>query len=203
MFTAFEGIDGSGKSTAVRGTVKILSEKFNCSKLPLVTAEPTKDKTGVLIRKKLSSGNNDVFFNREMALLFAADRLHHTNTVINPALKNKTPVISDRYLFSSLAYQSVFIDYDWVKSINEFAIVPDVTVFIDVAIETAVSRIEKNRTNLDLYETVDFLSRVYRQYEHILDDYSKKTEVIVVNGNCSESSVLKEVKSKLLPFFED
>ncbi len=203
MFTAFEGIDGSGKSTAVRGTVKILSEKFNCIKLPVVTAEPTGDETGVFIRKRLSSGENDVFFNREMALLFAADRLHHTNTVINPALENNTPVISDRYLFSSLAYQSVFIDYEWVKNINRFAVVPDVTVFIDVSIETAVSRIEKNRANLDLYETADFLSRVQRQYKHILDDYKRETEVIVVNGNGSESSVLKEIELKLLPFFED
>jgi len=88
---------------------------------------------------------------RAVALAFAADRLDHVDREIRPALGSGTTVISDRYTLSSLAYQSRYADYAWVKEINRYALRPDVTIFLDVPVAECLRRI-RERPALDRYE---------------------------------------------------
>ncbi|HNW83863.1 MAG TPA: dTMP kinase, partial [bacterium] len=136
MFIAVEGIDGSGKSTTIKELQKYLTNKGHNV---LLTAEPTDMPTGKLIREVLAKKDEDAPLTHEMlALMFATDRLNHLRERIWPALREKKTVITDRYFFSSIAYQSVNVSYEWVKGINRFATMPDVLVFIDVSIEKAL-----------------------------------------------------------------
>ena len=101
-FIVFEGLDGSGKSTQVRD----LGSKLQKKKYEVITTqEPTnKNVIGSLLKRILY--NNESVPDEVLALLFAADRAHHTINTIIPGLEEGSIVISDRYVYSSLAYQS-------------------------------------------------------------------------------------------------
>ena len=112
-FIVIEGIDGCGKGTQA----KLLFDHLkDLGKEVLLTAEPTKGPLGKMIREHLS----DPFLDDEsLALLFAADRIEHLEKEVRPALEAGKIVISDRYVYSSVAYQGQRIDLDWVGDINK------------------------------------------------------------------------------------
>lgn len=95
MFVVFEGLDGSGTSTQLA----IIGAWLGC----FTTFEPTNGPIGALIREKLREGG---FSNETMALLFAADRKEHLEKEIEPRLARGEVVLCDRYVMSSLAYQT-------------------------------------------------------------------------------------------------
>ncbi|MGB9631666.1 MAG: dTMP kinase, partial [Candidatus Methanodesulfokora sp.] len=134
---ALEGIDGSGTTTHS----KILYERISGMGFKaFLTHEPTDGPIGMIIRDVLSGrlkAEHDV-----LALLFAADRLSHVHE-ISDLMKNCF-VITDRYLFSSIAYQGLFLPESWVRSINSRAPLPDLAILLDIDADTAINRI-KNR----------------------------------------------------------
>jgi dTMP kinase len=131
LLVALEGIDGSGTTTQA----KVLCESASRR---LFTFEPTDGAIGRLIRELLAGARK--LPDPAIALLFAADRLDHIDRVVAPALAEGRVVISDRYLFSSLAYQSVRLDADWVERINSRAPAPDLTVYLRVEASVAAQR---------------------------------------------------------------
>jgi len=139
-FIVFEGIDGSGKSEQYGRLTERLKKDYDV----LATAEPTKGMPiGNLIRQVLYG--NEETSEESLALLFAADRVDHTEKKIKPALEDGKVVISDRYVYSSLAYQSrgmnKELDLDWVKTINRYALEPDVVIFLDITPEEGQKRL--------------------------------------------------------------
>src|SRR5476651_776071 len=141
FFIAFEGIDGSGKSTQV----KLLTEKLEEAGLKVyTTCEPTDSPMGKTIR--------DIFNHRmeadhrTIAALFVADRLDHLLNKTNGILKKLEEgytVITDRYYFSSYAYQSPYIDMKWVIEANSLSaglLRPDMNVYIDILPEISIER---------------------------------------------------------------
>lgn len=137
----FEGIDGSGKSEQYRRLIKNL-EKERYYVVP--TKEPTPNQPiGMLIRKVLYESTEVT--EKALALLFAADRADHTERKIKPALKDGAVVVSDRYVHSSLAYQSrgmkTELDLNWLYTINRFALDPDIVVFLDISPEVGQNRL--------------------------------------------------------------
>ena len=139
-FIVFEGIDGSGKSEQYGRLTEKLRKDYDV----LITSEPTKGMPiGNLIRQVLYGEEETT--EEALALLFAADRVDHTERKIKPALEEGKIVISDRYVYSSLAYQSKGmnkeLELDWVKTINRFAIKPDVVVFLDITPEEGQKRL--------------------------------------------------------------
>ena len=142
-FIVFEGIDGSGKSTQFDGLGKKLKkDDYNV----VLTREPTHNRPiGQLIRKILY--NHTSVSEEALALLFAADRTDHTIKKIKPALQRNEIVLSDRYVYSSFAYQGkgmdIELNVDWLKIINRYAIHPDLVIFLDIPPQVGLERIQK------------------------------------------------------------
>ncbi|MGZ3425711.1 MAG: dTMP kinase [Polyangia bacterium] len=127
---AIEGIDGAGTTTQCQR----LGAHFALH----VTREPSDRPIGKLLRSILRF-QTDVVDEKAVALLFAADRLDHIGAEIEPALVTKS-VITDRYVMSSIVYQSLAIDRAFVADINRFARPADLTVLVDVDVDVAESR---------------------------------------------------------------
>ena len=179
-FIVFEGLDGSGKSTQVRdlGT-KLQKKKYEV----ITTQEPTKKSViGSLINRILY--NKAVVPDEVLALLFAADRADHTINTIIPALEKGSIVISDRYVYSSLAYQSRGMkkrfDLDWVQSINQAAIEPDLVIFLDATPEDAMSRLQKGQKRVqdhNFFENLEVQTRIRDAYYDIFNFHQADNEI--------------------------
>ena len=201
MFIAVEGIDGSGKSTTIREIKRYLESRGEAVYL---TAEPTTLATGKIVRNFLSETNSDTPLIHEMlALAFAADRINHLREEIWPALRKKQTVITDRYFFSSVAYQSLNVSYEWVKGINRFATLPDVLVFIDVSVDKAVERLTKFRTSTEIYEKRELLHQIDRNYREVIKEFEDNLKVIYLNGNLDIDKIYGDVEEKFAPLFAD
>lgn len=182
-FIAIEGIDGSGKSTQTHLLADRL-KKEGVSVYP--TFEPTDGPIGSLIRN-IFSGRIDAD-HRTIAGLFVADRLDHILNTTNGILKKISEgytVISDRYYFSSYAYQGAHMDMDWVIAANSQSaeiLRPDLHVFIDVDPDLSMERMQKSRSSADMYETLDNLKRVRQNFFSAFEK-QKEERVVIINGN--------------------
>ena len=123
LFIVLEGIDKSGKTTQAEFLKDYLIEHGN---LAIVSSEPTNSSIGKLIRKGMQnqffSIKDKTKFDEQMAYLFAADRHHHLYNNIDGVFKliqqDNYTVISTRYYFSSLAYNST-TEFDFVYQLNQ------------------------------------------------------------------------------------
>lgn len=106
---------------------------------------------------------------RTMALLFAADRIDHIRAEIEPNLDNGRTVISDRYLMSTLAYQGLYHDREWLLSINRFALTPDLTIFLDTDVTIARTRFRSTRWSSDIYEGIAEQKQVRENYHDLMN----------------------------------
>ena len=202
VFIALEGIDGSGKSTQARHLATSLKGSgFHV----YPTFEPTDGPIGCLIRN-IFSGRIEAD-HRTIAGLFVADRLDHllnkTNGIIGK-LEGGISVVTDRYYFSSFAYQGSHMDMDWVIRANSQSIGllrPDLHLFIDVDPENSMERMQKVRRSADMYETLDNLKKVrenfFRAFEKLPDE-----NVVVVNGNQSEEKVRDDINKIVTELIE-
>lgn len=192
-FIVFEGIDGSGKSTQIAMLAKRLKES---GEKVYVTAEPTFSASGGIIRDALSGAVKRSTC--ELAALFVWDRINHNINKangINKMLEEGYTVISDRYYYSSLAYQGEATDYEWVKALNcscpEIR-KPDLCVFIDVSPEVAIERITSDRATTEIFEEVGKLTRIRDTFLRIFDDL-KDDNVAIINGDGTPDKVSDEV----------
>ncbi len=160
-FIALEGGDGSGKSTQAQALAEWIRSKGH---EVVVTREPGGSAIGQRLRAMLLDVGNTGISHRAEALLYAADRAEHVETVIRPALERGAVVITDRYLDSSIAYQGAGRDLSGseVGRINRWAtegLVPDLTVLLDVDPEAARERFTEALDRLES-EPLEFHSRV-------------------------------------------
>lgn len=194
-FFVFEGLDGSGTTTQI----KLLVKHFCATgKKVLETCEPTKLITGEFLRSCLS-GNFSVD-SKTMLMLFAADRNEHlfSKDGILAALETQDYVISDRYLFSSLAYQGASGHFDLAKKFNEDFPLPEILFFLDISTETAFSRVEKRANAKEIYETKLFQAKVKKMYKKVLELYNNSgMKIVVIDGNKSIEEVHKQVLNSL------
>jgi len=156
-FIVFEGIDGSGKTTQAR----LLAERLARSNPVLFTAEPSDGPIGRRIRSM-----KERLEPLEEARLFTEDRRHHIERVIVPALNEGKVVISDRYVYSSAAYQGARgIPVADILAWNAaFAVAPDAVMLLDLPVDSALERIASNRDKLSLFEDREYLERVAAIY---------------------------------------
>ena len=155
-FIAFEGIDGSGKSTVAELIAgRLRSEGYDV----LVTHEPTREKFGRHIYEILSSKDH-VVTPFELQRLYVLDRKEHVHTVIRPALLRGQIVIGDRYWLSTLAYGMLSGLAENLIQLHEEIfqgdfLKPDMTFIFDISADTALERLKNISKGKDYFEKVD------------------------------------------------
>lgn len=166
-FITFEGPEGCGKSTQARLLANALVERGVDA---IIAFEPGGTKVGEIIRQLvLSPETRDLSLEAE-ALLYAADRAQHINSVIKPALEAGRVVVCDRYVDSSVVYQGVAggLGEKWVADVNELAtggLAPGLTFLIDCPPEVGLARARMGGP-LDRIEqrTLEYHGRVRKAY---------------------------------------
>lgn len=167
-FIVFEGIDGSGTTTQI----KRLAEHFPEDKLYL-SAEPTKNETGLFLRKMLRG-----YFSvseKTASYLFAADRCEHIygkNGVIEETAKGKI-ALSDRYFFSSLAYQSVTCGKELPELLNSPFPLPEILFYFKIDPEISLKRVLSRGETREIYEKIEFQKKTAELYENVINEYRK------------------------------
>lgn len=164
VLIALEGIDGSGKTTQRDRLAEYIRRRHQ--RVVQVTEEPSDGPVGLLLRGAL--GGTPSLDEASLALLFAADRLDHIEREINPRLAAGDVVLSDRYLLSSLAYQSTYLPLDWVAAINARAPRPHLSIILEVAPATAAARRQARGTRHERFDDEDRQRRLARAYSLVL-----------------------------------
>jgi dTMP kinase len=168
LLLAFEGGEGSGKSTQVKRLAEALGNV-------VVTRQPGGTAAGTVIRRLLLDSPAGSINDRAEALLYAADRAQHVAEVIQPALDAGHVVVSDRYVDSSLAYQAAgrAMGADWIATLSSWAtagLVPDLTVLLDIDPAVGLARAARRGAADRLEaEALDFHHRVREAYLSLAD----------------------------------
>lgn len=194
LFIAFEGIDGSGKSTQV----KLLTESLKKAGHKVYsTFEPTDSPIGSVIR--------DIFKHRieadhrVIAGLFVADRLDHLLNKTNGILKKLEDgytVVTDRYYFSSYAYHGTHMSLDWVIEANSLSadlLRPDLNIYIDILPDVSMKRLNNGRSSIELYETKENLKNVRAKYLEAFEQLKFQEHVFVTEGNRSQEEIATDI----------
>ena len=191
-FITFEGIDGSGKSTQLRMLAQVLAERG----LDVVTTrEPGGTTLGQHLREAFLETTETVAPMAEL-LAFAADRAQHVEFLIKPAIAAGKIVISDRYADATFAYQGAGRSFaegkvNQVIDLATGGLKPDLTLFFDIPVETAISRMsdrdetqaKKNRMD---EETAEFYSRVRGAYLWIAEREPERFRIVDASGSIAE-----------------
>lgn len=172
LWVTFEGGDGAGKTTQAALLHEWLAD---AGRTVVRTREPGGTEVGVLVRDIVLHHHGDIAPRAE-ALLYAADRAHHVEMVVVPALARGDVVIQDRYLDSSVAYQGAgrVLDPDEVRSVSLWAangLLPNVTVLLDLDAEAARARLDAENKPFDRIEAEKavFHERVRQSYLALAD----------------------------------
>jgi dTMP kinase len=189
IFIVLDGGDGSGTTThshLLKGFLESKGFKVH------LTQEPSNNKIGVLLREFLKDKNIPPTTD---ALLFAADRDLHYNNEIKRKLDEGYIVISDRYIESSIIYQSIQsekISIGWVKEINKFVAKPDITIILDIEPQIALAR--KTDTYFEKFENIEFQNKVRKLYL----ERAKQEKYHIVNTNNIIELVQEEIQDIVL-----
>lgn len=187
-FIALEGIDGSGTTLQTRALADWLQQRGHAV---VETREPSGGPIGRMIREHLALDAAPLS-PATFALLFAADRLDHVAREIDPARDRGAVVLSDRYLLSSLAYQSLDCELDWVKAINREAPPPDLYLFLRVPADVAFARVQRRAAAgaaaVERFDALALQRRIADRYDAILAT-GAPGEVEVVDGTAAPEAV--------------
>ncbi len=163
-FVVLEGLDGAGTTTQRE---RLADRLRAAGRAVLTTHEPTDGPVGRLIRATLRREPGAVDPGC-LPWMFAADRADHLARTVDPALAAGAVVITDRYLHSSLAYQSLDLPLEDVFALNRHFRVPDLTVMVDVPVEECLRRIDARGAARELFEEQDRLERIAAAYEAVI-----------------------------------
>jgi len=192
IFICVEGLDGCGKTTQAKLLVRRLKKDYDA----VYTAEPSNGKIGKLIKKHYLHADKRGSAVVE-ALLFASDRFEHLTSEVLPALDEGKLVVSDRYAYSSLAYQGAAgLDLEWIEKINEHAVHPDLAIFIDVEPETVIRRLKRKKSVMENLETQLKVREIYLKFVG-------KSGLVRVDGNKSKTEVAKEIIETVRDFLKE
>jgi dTMP kinase len=195
IFIVFEGIDGAGKTTQVNLLAQNLA---SLGREVSLSAEPTTLATGKAIRRALSGEEKKS--ECEMAAMFVLDRIAHninSEIGIRALTERGIDVISDRYYYSSLAYQGTATDYEWVKAMNINSPEirrPDLCIYLDLLPEESLERISRGRESFEIYENLEKLTAVRAKFLSVVEDLRRDGESIyVVNAARAAEDIAKEI----------
>jgi dTMP kinase len=207
VFIVIEGIDGAGTTTQCERYAAHIRKRGRSAH---VTREPSDGPVGVLIRMMLRKeiAPRSRTSAEMMALLFAADRLDHVLSEVDAELERGSIVISDRYALSSLAYQSAASadgsdekKVSWIRSLNQFAKKPEVTLVVDVAADVARERRLSRGGGEELYEAAALQARLADIYLHA-EELLPGERVVHVEGAGTVAEVEARIIAALDPIVE-
>jgi len=196
-FIVIEGLDGAGTTTQATR----LARRFASTNLPVFsTFEPTPEPIGALIRRILDGSekyDNAPYRPGEaaLALLFAADRLAHSTTIF-ARLQEAHHVICDRYVLSSMAYQSLgkHIDGTRVVDLNRGCTRPDLTILIEVPVGECLRRLADRGGADSIYERRDLLERIAANYRQLGPLYRESFgRLEAIDGTRNEDAVHRAI----------
>ena len=166
-FIVLEGIDGAGTSTQIKRLVQTNPDKY------IATAEPTSGPTGKFLRQMLA-GDFKVD-ERTNAYLFAADRCEHIfgNGGVKELCESGKIVVSDRYFFSSLAYQSVSCGLELPQLLNSPFPLPEYLFFFDINPEISLGRVNARKGHKEIYENIEAQKKIAALYEKVISMYEQ------------------------------
>jgi dTMP kinase len=188
-FIVFEGIEGAGKTTLAN----MLSEHLvRLGEKVHLTREPGGTEIGKEIRKVLLSRYEESFTPLAELLLYEADRNLHVENVIKPKLEKGYFVISDRYIYSTIAYQHFGrgIDRELVDYLNKLTtggLEPSIVFLIDVPVEVGLERVKETRTADRLEEEdIEFHKRLRKGFLTLANEYKDKFYILDGTQNLKE-----------------
>ncbi|MCE2736271.1 MAG: dTMP kinase [Acidimicrobiaceae bacterium] len=192
-YIALEGLEGCGKSTHT----KRLGEHLNA----VITREPGGTRIGSLLRAILADTENTDLDRRTEALLMAADRAQHMAEVIQPALTRGQHVVSDRSIYSTLAYQGYGrqLGTDALLSISTWALnnrLPDMVIYIDVPTDILNERLAKRDLDRFEREGPEFFARIAQGFTELRN--ADPSRWIVIDGTLPKDDVEADIRTKVL-----
>lgn len=198
LFVTVEGGDGAGKTTQSR----MLEEWLLAEDRSVVrTREPGGTEVGVLVRDIVLHHRGDIAPRAE-ALLYAADRAHHIDTLVRPALERGDVVIQDRYLDSSVAYQGAgrVLDATEIRDLSLWAsggLLPDLTVLLDLDPAAARVRLDADDKPFDRLEAErgDFHARVRSAFLALAA--AEPERFLVLDASRSADELAAEVRARV------
>ena len=195
ILIALEGIDGSGKSTLARNLAAALEQEG----LPtILTKEPGDSKLGALVRAIVQKQDVPVCSKAEF-LLFAADRAQHFEELIEPMLKEKKIIISDRMADSSIVYQGFGrgLSIEMIKAVNTWVMNgrnPDLVIYLRISPETAMQRL-RTRSELTAFEMQAFQTKILAGFDEL---YKTQDNVILLDGTESPETLIQQALNAVL-----
>jgi len=197
LFITLEGGDGVGKSTQsalLRGWLEEQGREV------VPTREPGGTELGAEIREMVLHRRGHIAPRAE-ALLYAADRAHHVDVVVRPALERGAVVVQDRYLDSSVAYQGAgrVLDAEEVRGLSLWAaqgLLPDLTVLLDLDQASARSRLDASRTRFDRLESerAEFHERVRRAFLALAE--AEPGRFLVVDASLPREEISERIRDR-------
>ena len=198
LFVTFEGGDGSGKTTQAGLLESWLTEQ---GRGVVRTREPGGTDLGLELREIVLHRRGHIAPRAE-ALLYAADRAQHVETLVRPALDRGDVVVQDRYIDSSVAYQGAgrVLGGDEVRDLSRWAVeglAPDLTVLLDLDEAAARSRLDASRTTYDRLEAEaqDFHARVRAAFLAIAE--AEPERVLVVDATQPVDAIAASVRARV------
>lgn len=194
-FIVLEGLDGAGTTTQLN---KLKQEIEKGSVIVHTTNEPTKRPIGKLVRTVLSGEFKTT--DLSLARLYSADREDHLfndeDGILKQIKENKI-VVSDRYLYSSLAYQGVNCNYDKVLELNADFPHPQILIYIETPVDECIGRIDKRGEKKEIFEKKDFLTKVNNNYNKILSTLPNDVHLIKIDGTLSIDEITSIMVQKV------
>lgn len=190
-FIVLEGLDGAGTTTQAQRLSSALRES---GQPVLLTRQPSDGPLGTMLRQALTGrlglpGHAGPLSEDTLALMFAADRLDHLAATIEPALARGEVVICDRYVLSSLAYQGSALPTPWIESLNERALRPDLTLFLEVDVKVASGRRGARGSDPELFEQDERQRKVARQYQSAIRRRTTRERIVRLDGSAPVEEV--------------
>lgn len=192
LFITFEGGDGCGKTTQI----KLLDEYLRLKGYQtLLTREPGSKGLGIKLREILLNYDGDVSPRAE-SFLFLADRAQHVDCIIKPALENGVIVLCDRHTDSTVAYQGYGrgLDLEQIHNLNSIAtngLKPDLTIVLDVDVETSQKRVGAEKDRMES-AGIEFFERVRKGFLEIAKQEPERVKVV------DSTQTIEEIHKQIL-----
>ena len=192
LFITFEGGDGCGKTTQIKLLDEYLRSKGYQT---LLTREPGSKGLGIKLREILLNYDGDVSPRAE-SFLFLADRAQHVDCIIKPALKNGVIVLCDRHTDSTVAYQGYGrgLDLEQIHNLNSIAtngLKPDLTIVLDVDVETSQKRVGAEKDRMES-AGIEFFERVRKGFLEIAKQEPERVKIV------DSTQTIEEIHKQIL-----